>query len=69
MNKQGLQKNFTHILIVILCIILYSVIVFSIPYGITAIFTHSEQIRLGVMFLVGYVFEFILVIAVIVSID
>lgn len=69
MNKQGLLKNFTHILIVILCIILYSVIVFSVPYGITAIFTHSEQIRLGVMFLVGYAFEFILLISVIASIE
>lgn len=69
MNKQVLLKNFTHILIVLLCIILYSVIVFSIPYGITAIFTHSEQIRLGVMFLVGYAFEFILLISVIVSIE
>lgn len=69
MNKKLFLKNFISILKILLGIILFSVIVFGVPYGITALFTHNEQIRLGVMFLVGYTFLFILLISVILSIE
>lgn len=69
MNKNIFLKNFISIFKTLLGIILFTVFVFGVPYGITALFTHNEQIRLGVMFLVGYTLLFMLFISIILSIE
>ena len=64
-----ITKNFIHILIILIGLLLFSALVFGIPYSVTALFTNSDQIRLGGMFFVGYTFEFILLISVLASIE
>lgn len=62
-------KNFIHILSILISLLLFSTLVFGIPYSVTALFTNNDQIRLGVMFFIGYTFEFILLISVLASIE
>ncbi|MDS3837836.1 hypothetical protein [Staphylococcus hominis] len=62
-------KNFIHILSILIGLLLFSALVFGIPYIVTALFTNNDQIKLGVMFFVGYTFEFILLISVLASIE
>lgn len=62
-------KSFIRILSILIGLLLFSTLVFGIPYGATALFTNNDQIRLGVMFLVGYTFEFILLVSVLVNIE
>lgn len=61
-------KSFVRILSILIGLLLFSTLAFGIPYGVTVLFTNNEQIRLGVMFFVGYTFEFILLTSVLVSI-
>ncbi|MDS3916662.1 hypothetical protein [Staphylococcus hominis] len=64
-----ITKSFIRILCILIGLLLFSALVFGIPYSVTALFTNNDQIRLGVMFFVGYTFEFILLISVLVSIE
>lgn len=72
-SKRGagevIVKNFIHILSILIGLLLFSTLVFGIPYSVTALFTDNDQIRLGVMFFVGYTLEFILLISVLASIE
>lgn len=62
-------KNFINIFKFVVALLLFAVVVFGLPYIITSMFTTNEQIRLGVMYVVGYAMMFILVMSVIISIE
>lgn len=62
-------KNFINIFKFVVALLLFVVVVFGLPYGITSIFTDNEQIRLGIMYAVGYIMMFILAMSVLISIE
>lgn len=62
-------KNFINIFKFVVALLLFAAVVFGLPYGITSVFTDNEQIRLGVMYVVGYAMMFILAMSVFISIE